>query len=138
MKKEYMLHIWGGAFNEGNPLHGKDHYYYFDTECEIKHFSASLKKYEKYGLMRDMVEGVLKHKRTVAFIDFKYNNEVYSIEYDFGYEYPEESARFAFFENNHSCDCNRSMFISRKYPEFEEMGCGEKIDMIKFDIKYLD
>jgi len=143
--KEYMIHIWGGAWNEDSYPSIKDDlgieggYYYFKTKKEVEEFSESLKPYEHLGLARDYKEGEMSHKRTIAIMDFKYNSKIYKIEYDFGYEYEEESAEFMFFEGNYSCDCNKSMFIQEQCDEdFPDLNCGELINIISFDIEYRD
>jgi hypothetical protein len=142
--KEYMIHIWGGAWNEDatpsikEDLGIDEGYRYFNTKEERDIFSNKLKPYEHLGLVRDFKEGELTHKRTIAIVDFYYNGKEYNIEKDFGYEYEEESARFMFFDGNYSCDCNRSLFISRKYEEFPELDCGDLIQMISFKIEYRD
>lgn len=39
--------------------------------------------------------------------------------YDFGYGYPEDSARYMFEEGNYSCDCNKAIFISEVLEGFD-------------------
>ena len=81
----------------------------------------------------------MTQKRTVADITLKYKGNIYKFEYDFGYDYPEDAALFQFEENNYSCDCNRSLFIQRYCDEdFEDMDCGEEIELKDICIKYLD
>lgn len=146
MKEEYMIHIWGGAWNEDShpsiekDLGIKSGYHYFDTEQELKDFENKLKPYSHLGLVRDIKHGVMSHKRTVAICTFEYKGKEYIIDYDFGYEYPEDSAHFMFYDGNYSCDCNRSMFISRKYGKdtMEELDCGYKIELKDFKIEYRD
>ena len=146
--KEYMAHIWGGAWNkDANPsiekdLGIKEGYHYFKTEEERDRFLKLIKqdKYLNQGLALDLKEGELTHKRTIFVADLKYKDKVYTIHYDFGYEYPEEVAIFMFEEGNYSCDCNMSSFIQDEYGEdaIEELDCGEEIEMINYHFEYLD
>lgn len=61
-KKEYMVHIWGGAWNKDvNPsiekdLGIKEGYYYFDTEKEKDDFCKKLDKrcYKEQGIVKDV------------------------------------------------------------------------------------
>lgn len=42
-------------------------------------------------------------------------------------------------EGNYSCDCNRSLFLTKKYDLFAEMGefdCGDEIELKAITIKY--
>lgn len=146
MKEEYMIQIWGGAWNhDAEPsiekdLGIKEGYYYFDTEKELKDFEKKLDKYSHLGLARDKKRGVMSHKRTIAICTFEYKGKEYIIDYDFGYEYPEESAHFMFEDGNYSCDCNRSSFIARQYGDdvIDELECGDEIELIDFRIEYRD
>ena len=147
-KKEYMVHIWGGAWNkDANPsiekdLGIKEGYHYFDTKEEKDEFCKYLRlyKYRKQGLMIDEKYGVMSHKRTVFVGTFKYKDQEFVIHFDFGYEYEEEYAKFQFLENNYSCDCNRSLFIQQEYGEdaIPELGCGNEIEMTEYHIEYWD
>lgn len=138
--KEYFLHIWGGLMPYlENELGIKNNYYYFNTEEERQKFINKIKPYSKYGLAMDKKEDIMTHKRTVAEIVLKYEDNIYKFDYDFGYEYSEEAAIFQFEENNYSCDCNRSLFIQRYCDKnFTDMGCGEQIKLVDISIKYLD
>ena len=72
-KEEYMVHIWGGAWNsDSNPSIEKDlgiraGYYYFDTEEEKNKFCKPLDNpiYSKQGIARDIKHGIMTHKRTI-------------------------------------------------------------------------
>lgn len=144
--KEYMAHIWGGAWNENaNPsiekdLEIKEGYHYFKTEEERDRFLKLIKQYSSQGLVWDLREGEMTHKRTIFVADLKYKDMVYTIHCDFGYEYPEEQAIFMFEEGNYSCDCNRSLFIQDEYGEdaIDELDCGEEIEMLNYHLEYLD
>ena len=144
--KEYMAHIWGGAWNENaNPsiekdLGIKESYHYFKTKEERDRFLKLIKQYSSQGLVWDLREGEMTHKRTIFVADLKYKDMVYTIHCDFGYEYPEEQAIFMFEEGNYSCDCNRSLFIQDEYGEnaIDELDCGEEIKMVNYHLEYLD
>lgn len=146
MKEEYMIQVWGGAWNKDaepsieKDLGIKEGYYYFDTEQELNDFKDKLKPYSHLGLARDEKHGVMTHKRTIAICTFEYNDKEYIIDYDFGYEYPEGSAHWMFEEGNYSCDCNKLMFIREKYGEdiMEELECGEHIELKDIRIEYRD
>ena len=146
--KEYMVHIWGGAWNDdANPsiekeLGVKSGYHYFDTEEEKDRFCELLNNpiYSKQGIARDIKYGYMTHKRTIFVGTFKYKDKEYVLHYDFGYEYPEEQGRFQFLENNYSCDCNRSIFIREEYGEdaMPELDCGKEIELLEYHFEYED
>lgn len=145
---EYMVHIWGGAWNKAaNPSIEKDlgiksGYYYFSTEEERDKFIKMIDqpKYKTHGLMIACEDGHLSHKRTVFVGTFKYKDDTFVLHYDFGYEYPEESAIYMFTEGNYSCDCNRSMFIRDQHGEdaMPSLGCGCEIELVDYSFVYLD
>ena len=147
-QKEYMVHIWGGAWNDdANPsiekdLGIKDGYHYFQTEKEKDRFCELLNNpiYSKQGIARDIKYGYMTHKRTIFVGTFKYKDREYVLHYDFGYEYPEEQARFQFLENNYSCDCNRSIFIREEYGEdaMPELECGNEVELLDYHFEYED
>lgn len=145
-KEEYMIQIWGGAWNKDaepsieKELGIKSGYYYFNTEQELKDFERKLDKYSHLGLARNKKHGIMSHKRTIAVCTFEYKGKEYIVDYDFGYEYEEEMAHFMFEDGNYSCDCNRSMFISRQYGDdvIEELECGDEIELKDFKIEYRD
>ena len=144
--KEYMVHIWGGAWNkDANPsiekdLGIKEGYHYFKTKEERDRFLKLIKQYSSQGLVWDLREGEMTHKRTIFVADLKYKDMVYTIHCDFGYEYPEEEAIFMFEDGNYSCDCNRSLIIQDEYGEnaIDELDCGEEIKMVNYHLEYLD
>lgn len=146
--KEYLVHIWGGAWNyDANPsiekdLGIKEGYHYFKTEDEKNDFIKKLRNhiYSNQGLMIDEKYGEMTHKRTIFVGKFECHGQEYTIHYDFGYEYPEEQAIFQFTENNYACDCNRSLFIGREYGEdvMPELDCGHEIKLIEYHFEYED
>lgn len=36
-------------------------------------------------------------------------------------------------EGNGGCDCNRSIYINKAFPEFEIKNCGHEIDLVDYD-----
>ena len=147
-QKEYMVHIWGGAWNsDANPsiekdLGIKEGYHYFKTEEEKNEFCKHLHNpiYSNQGLMIDEKYGVMTYKRTIFVGTFKYKDKKFVIHYDFGYEYPEDSAIFMFVDGDDSCDCNRSLFIQREYgyDAIPTLNCGDEIEMLNYHIEYWD
>lgn len=148
MKKEYMIHIWGGAWNkDANPSIEKDlgiknGYYYFDTKREADAFITliSVPKYKNQGLMIDKNYGQMTHKRTIFVGTFEYLGKQFVLHFDFGYEYPEDSAEFMFTTGNYGCDCNRSIFIRSEYGEdaMPELNCGCEIELVDYHFEYED
>lgn len=147
-QKEYMVHIWGGAWNEDatpsieNDLGVKEGYHYFNTEQEKDNFCRLLDNpaYTNQGLVRDIKYGYMTHKRTIFVGKFAYRDKEFVLHFDFGYEYPEESAIFQFTENNYSCDCNRSIFIRNEYGKdsMPELDCGNEIKLLEYHFEYED
>ena len=147
-KKEYMVHIWGGAWNkDANPsiekdLGIKEGYHYFDTKEEKDEFCKHLRlyKYRKQGLMIDEKYGVMSHKRTVFVGTLQYKGNEFIIHYDLGYEYSSDDAEFYFTDGNFGCDCNRSLAIRWEYGEdaIPELGCGDEIELKDCHFEYWD
>lgn len=146
--KEYVIHVWGGAWNNNaNPsiekeLGIKDGYYYFTTEKEKDDFLNLIRveKYRGQGLVYDIRYGEMNHKRTIFVGTFEYKEKYFTIHHDFGYEFHEETAIFQFVENNYSCDCNRSLIIQREYGEdaIPELCCGEEIKLVEYHFEYIN
>ena len=147
-KKEWIVHVWGGAWNSDaypsieTDYGSKEGYHYFDTEKEKDDFLEIINKpeYHSQGLARDVKYGVMSHKRTIFVGTFRYEYMDFTIHYDFGYEFPEETAIFQFLDNNYSCDCNRSLFIREEYGKnaIPELDCGDEIMLVKYHIEYWD
>lgn len=147
-QKEWMIHIWGGAWNsDANPSIEKDYgiqegYHYFKTEEEKDRFLEIINKpeYRYQGLMRDIKYGFMTHKRTIFVGTFKYEDKEFVLHYDLGYEYEEDAAIFYFTKGNFSCDCNRSLAIRWEYGDdaIPQLGCGEDIKLVDYHIEYLD
>lgn len=147
-QKEWMVHIWGGAWNkDANPSIEKDYgiqegYHYFSTEEEKNRFCKILKNpiYSRQGLVQDIKYGIMTHKRTVFVGTLEYKQKEFIIHCDFGYEYPEESAIFMFTEGNYSCDCNKSLFIRSEYGNnaISDLSCGDEVILKEYHIEHWD
>ena len=147
-QKEWMIHIWGGAWNsDANPSIEKDYgiqegYHYFKTEEEKDRFLEIINKpeYRYQGLMRDIKYGFMTHKRTIFVGTFKYEDKEFVLHYDLGYEYEEDAAIFYFTKGNFSCDCNRSLAIRWEHGDdaIPELRCGEDIELTDYHIEYWD
>lgn len=135
-KGNFMLHWWGGS----EPFIRKelgniDEYLWFDTPQERQTFKEKLSVYKSLGLMIVEQDGSETHYRTIANLVFQYKGKEYSFQHDFGYGYAEESAEYMWTEGNYSCDCNRSIFLMKKYPEdFKELECGCEIVLLGMTI----
>lgn len=146
--KEYMVNIWGGAFDEdAEPSIKKDlgiteGYYYFDNEADKDAFVEKLKdpKYYSQGIAICTEYGEMTHKKTIFVGTFEYLGKQYNLHYDFGYDYPADRAEFIFTRGNWSCDCNRSMLIRRKHGDdsIPQLDCGNIIKLVDYHIEYED
>lgn len=90
--------------------------------------------------MKSNKHGVMSRKRTIFVGLFNYKGKEFVLDYDFGYDYPEDSAVFMFTYGNYGCDCNRSIFIRNKYGDdaIPELGCGDEIELVDYSFVYLD
>ncbi len=140
-KYEYYLGSWGGVYNDdliAKTLGITERDFWFDNTEERENFKSKLKAVaDTHGeciVFKDG-EGFDVRKRTVAKMVMAFpNGKKYPFEYDFGYAYKPESAEFMFFDGNYSCDCNKSNFISDKYPEITKMECGDEIILEDFKV----
>ena len=140
-KYEYLLHTWGGFYNEEYITVHKEKpgYFFFDTKEELNSYLKKLQYIERVmkatRLMYVIEEGYKVRYKTIAKMDFIYKNKIYKHKEDFGYAYSPDTARFMFELGNYSCDCNRSNFIRRNYglviPKLE---CGDQIEMENLEI----
>lgn len=147
-KKEYMLQIWGGAWNaDASPsierdLGIKEGTYYFPTKRKKNKFRKLLENpvYQKQGLMIYERHGYMTHKRTIFVGTLQYQGKEFVIHYDLDYEYPEDWAIFYFTTGNFGCDCNRSRAIRWEYGEdaIPELYCGCEIKLLDYHIEYWD
>lgn len=77
----------------------------------------------------DMKAKEAKRYKTIARMVLVCNGREYPYEYDFGFAYPVDTARFMWESGNYSCDCNKSLFLSRVYPEVVVTDCGNEIEV---------
>lgn len=103
-----------------------------------KNILQEIAKKHKVLIAFNEADGESARKKTIAKIIFKHQDRQYEIEYDFGYGYDPAAAKYSFEETNFSCDCNRSILIRQKYPEFEEIDCGNEIKMETFDVHLIE
>lgn len=77
---------------------------------------------------------------------FKYEDKEYKITLPYeksfvffdDYNLGNGEGDFSFFwwqEGNGACDCNRSIVIHEHYPDFPEMDCGDKIELLDIGFK---
>ncbi|KVC81365.1 hypothetical protein WI75_08415 [Burkholderia ubonensis] len=142
---EYHLFFWGGIENDGlaTAKFGPERNYWFATPEARTRFRADVSLFAHstgHTVCFNENDGPMALKRTVAKLILVRNDRHYAIEYDFGYGYPAKGAEFMFYEGNYACDCNLSRFIRATYPdiEFPELGCGDEIDVVDFEIEYRD
>lgn len=142
---EYHLFFWGGIENDGlaTAKFGTERNYWFATPREREIFRAEVAMFAHAAgqiVCFNEVDGPAGQKRTIAKMTMVHDGKRYPYEYDFGYGYEAHSAEFQFLENNYACDCNRSLFLQRAYPyaSILELGCGETIDIVDFEIEYRD
>lgn len=140
-KYEYLLHTWGGFYNHKDQHGYKEGYFWFDTEAARDDYILELKDAEQRLNARHLVvvkeEGTRVRYRTVAKCVFVYRGKKYPTEYDFGFAYPAEDAEYMFRRGNYACDCNRSLFISHRHNDFEEMECGKEIELDSFGVDFV-
>ncbi len=86
-----------------------------------------------------MTEDVEKHN-VVAVMDMTYNGKLYPFEFEFQDDISIDVAEYIFIDGNYACDCNRSMFLSEKYPDedIQELDCGDTIEVSNFRIEIRD
>lgn len=142
---EYHLFFWGGIENDGlaTTKFGPERNYWFATADERAQFKAKVSLFAKAAgqiVCFDENDGPLALKRTIAKMVFVHGEKRYPHEYDFGYGYPADGANFMFFEGNYGCDCNRSLFLTRAFPDagITELDCGDSIEIEDFEIEYRD
>lgn len=144
-KYEYYLQFWGGVQNKDQNWIVKDlgiyeNDFWFDSEKERLDFKIKLFDVaKKHGsmIMFDEKEGINVRIKTIATMRFLHpNGKLYYYREDFGYAYPKDSAKYIFEDGNYSCDCNRSLFLSRSHKEVEEMECGDEIKMFHLKVSF--
>lgn len=150
---KYVLNFWGSIRNSDAkmPLGTKGSHYWCDTPEEIESIKSEISEIAKktpsyHGISSCVLFSVypspdedwseFTDKSTVAVVSLDHLGIRYVIEYDFGYGYPESSARFMFEEGNYSCDCNLSSFIQGVCNDFPSMDCGDEIKIASIEIEY--
>jgi len=138
-KYEFYLGFWGQAENLiAESIGMKELDFWFDSAEERENFKSKLKAIadaRSQCIAFKDGEGFDVRKRTIAKMIMAFpNGKKYPFEYDFGYAYEPESAEYMFFDGNYSCDCNKSNFLSDKYPEITEMECGDEIVLEDFKV----
>ncbi len=137
---EYHLMFWGGVKNDNwieRDLGIKENNFWFETEKERSEFKNKLQEVannHKQVICFDENEGQYVRYRTIAKMIMVLNDTEYPYEYDFGFAYSKDSAEYMFEEGNYSCDCNKSIFLSKKYPKVPEIDCGDTIELKDFKI----
>lgn len=138
---EYYLGFWGQINNDKlveRELGIEEKDFWFSTKEERAKFKTKLNSVaDKYKVIIAFKEEEGEHVRfrTVArMIMVMPNGKEYPYEEDFGYAYEPDAARYMFEDGNYSCDCNKSLFLSREHPEIEEMDCGDEIQIKNFTV----
>lgn len=109
--------------------------YWFDTEEERSAFLLQLAPYHKQGLGVIRREGLNVRFRTVAMMEFRYQEKSYFAERDYGYGYDMDKARFDLEIGTASCDCIRCTLIQEQTPTFGFLKCGETIELVNLVIE---
>lgn len=145
---EWMIKVWGGAWNkDASPSIKEDYgidkgYYYFTEEKAKDKFLEIINNpiYSNQGIARNIEFGELSHKRTIFIGRYEYEGKWFVIHYDLGFEYGDESAEYYFLEGNNSCDCNISSIIRWEYGEdaMPDLDCGDKIKLIAYKVEHWD
>lgn len=148
---ECMIHVWGGAWNDdAEPSIKKDYgisegYYYFKSKKAKNKFLSIIENpvYQEQGIVYDCVseettDRRLTHKRTIFVGLYEYQGRRYTIHYDLGFEYPDDSAEYYFLGGDNSCDCNISTIIRWEYGDsaIPQLGCGNEIKLIAYKIEH--
>lgn len=145
-KPTYLLHAWGGFWNDGlgASLLGTDaEYFWFDSAKErsaareyIQGLADKQKRDDHQSVVFDEIDGPGVEKRTVARMQLVLRGKRYAYAYDFGYGYDTDAARFMFFDGNYACDCNLSGFLADAYPEdgIVRLNCGCEITISDFHV----
>ena len=133
---EHYIHWWGRDADLVADILGlgDDHRVYLPNGQQAQVVLDAMKG---FCVGRDHKHGQLRHRRTVAVITLAYAGHIYRFPYDFGNEYPEDSARFMWTDGNYGCDCNRALFIAEYCdPEFPEMDCGDEIAVLDLQVEF--
>jgi hypothetical protein len=118
MKYEYLLHTWGGFYDNEYQHSEKSGYHYFDTEKERSDYLNILKALEEKLSARHLVttlsEGYNTRTITILHRVIKWEGEEYYSNYEMSPNYPYDVAKYH-LEN-------------KWYPGFNDYPLGEKFD----------
>ena len=138
---EYYLGFWGQIENDNlveRDLGIKEKDFWFSSAKEREDFRAKLR--DVANLHNVIIafkeeEGENARFRTVArMLMVLPDGREFPYEHDFGHAYDQDSARYMFEDGNYSCDCNKTIFLSREHPEIEEWDCGDDIELKNFTV----
>jgi hypothetical protein len=144
-KPAYLLHAWGGFWNDGlgAKLLGTDaHFFWFDSATEreiarsyINALAFVQERQDQRTVVFSEADGPGADTRTVAVMELELDRNRYPFVFDFGYGYPEESAYYMFLEGNYACDCNLSLFLSQSITNVRPYECGHRIAIHNFEVR---
>ncbi len=138
---EYYLGFWGQVENDNliertTGIKEKD--FWFSTEKERAEFKAKLESIaDKHGviIVFKQEQGKEVRLKTIARMTMVLpDGREFPYKYDFGYAYGKDAAKYMFLDGNYSCDCNRTIFLSKEYPEIKEWNCGYDMELINFSV----
>ncbi len=140
MTYEYMLHTWGGFYNqEAKALHGEESGCQFFATAEARQQELDRlllleTEYKQKGLpficlAHSFAEGDEVRLHTIVRGIATYECKEYPLEYDFGSGYDVESADYCFSDGNYSCDCSLADMIQEQCdPSFLDLPCGDAVN----------
>ena len=148
----YYLQYWGSVCNDGfnEELFGLINTRFWFPSIELRetargYLEAVVERERNSGNLviicfRD-AEGDVAKTKLNASMTFVYKDAEYEYIYNGDYGVEESTIRYMFDEGNYSCDCNKSLFISRTVEDFPEMDCGNEIaikDFVIFESENFD
>ena len=153
-KYEYFLKYWG-EIEIGKPIekelniHGND--FWFDNNQDRQKFKILLNQFaenKRKVIMFKETEGKVIRYKTIAKMNLIFDVKPYYIENDFGYGFQntyEECtslAEYMYYDGNYSCDCNKLLFLARRYKEFEhyenmKIECANNIKIENFRVEFI-
>jgi len=142
MKKQWVVRLWGGLFNEQKQFGiVKEGYTWFDTEGEKDRYIGRAKECAKSRgevVAWSSCGGEHATKKCLAKMTLSFNGNDYPFIYDFGYGYQEDDALFMFTDGNYGCDCNLSILLKRSGIGIDELPCGHTIEIKDLRIEYVE
>lgn len=147
----YHLKFWGEIENEEHNYIQKElgitetDFWFINKEerTKFKKKLITIAENHKVVIAFSEHEGTEVNKKCIASMTMVLpDGRKFPYKYDFGYGYPLESAEYMWLDGNYSCDCNKSLFLSRKYPdcgidEDNHWNCGDLIVLEDFKV-YLE